>query len=205
MHSRCTFSTPWGAFRPVAILQARTCQLKHNYCRIRPGPHLYTWVESSNNNNHKLWLAACLRSGAWRTVAGIGIIITGGDYDDGSRRPGACDGVVLGSGVASSKGHGCNGGTRSAFTDPIKGWKILNVLQYFEMYNLSFTHFHFIYFHNNRKWNLQRSFLAWHVNSVRMMIILVHRQSDDRAKNVHVNFPANYAGCKSLVSCYKIN
>ena len=49
LHSQCTFSTPWGVFWPVTILQECTCQLTHNNVCILPGPHLiYTWVESSN-------------------------------------------------------------------------------------------------------------------------------------------------------------
>ena len=51
----CTFSTPWGAFRPVAILQVCTCQLNHNIFRILPGPHLYLWVESSNVDKESCW------------------------------------------------------------------------------------------------------------------------------------------------------
>ena len=48
LHSQCTFSAPRGAFRPVAILQARTCQLNHNNFLIQLGPDFYTWVKSGN-------------------------------------------------------------------------------------------------------------------------------------------------------------
>ena len=37
-----------GSIRPDTILQMRTCQLNHNKFRTLLGPHLYTWVKSSN-------------------------------------------------------------------------------------------------------------------------------------------------------------
>ena len=55
LHSQCTFSTPWGALWPVAILQAGTCQLNRNTICILLGPHLYTWVESSNVDKVSCW------------------------------------------------------------------------------------------------------------------------------------------------------
>ena len=69
LHSQCIFSSLWGAFRPVAILQARICQLNHNNVCILTGPHLYTWVKSSNVDYVSCWRTKVLGDGWNRTRA----------------------------------------------------------------------------------------------------------------------------------------
>ena len=51
----CSFSTPWGAFRPVAILQARTMPTRPQYRSHPTGSPFNTWVESSNVDKVPCW------------------------------------------------------------------------------------------------------------------------------------------------------
>ena len=54
LHSQCTFSTPWGAFRTVTNVQVCPCQVNNIFC-ILPGSNVYNWVKSSNVNNVSWW------------------------------------------------------------------------------------------------------------------------------------------------------
>ena len=65
LHSECTFSTPRGAFRPVAVLQARTCQLNHNSVRILPGPHL------TPGSRAAMWIKCLAEGQKYRAIVGF--------------------------------------------------------------------------------------------------------------------------------------
>ena len=55
LHSECTFSTPWAAFRPVAVLQARIMPTQPQFRSHPTGSPFNTCVESSNVDKVSCW------------------------------------------------------------------------------------------------------------------------------------------------------